>query len=232
MAVSAVISYTELVRRVPIGEFAENTDLVAEMPAIIRQAEDTLYGRIDHDWLQTTLTGKTVGAAPPPNLSGTSDILDLSAESPALLEIRGISIQYKTAAEYTPLERRSAEYLRMLYSRNRPGRPRFYCDDGHLKYRVFPFPAQLFTLKVTANVKLPYLAVTTQETNRFTTDTPRAIDRACMYHAAIFMKDMQAASVYEKEMDAALLESNLLAARRRRDETDQRPRETANAQGA
>lgn len=225
------ITYTELVRRIPLGVYAENTDLVAEMPVIIRKAEEMLAGRVDHDFLQTTITGKSIGNATV-NPSGGDDDLDLSAESPRVLEVRSIRIKHRgRATQWVPVHRREINFLRTLYSMNTPGVPRYYGEDkGVLNLVFFPYPNALYDLEITAN-KVPAFLTSGNQTNAFTIHCPRALEWACMHFAALFMKDFTAAQGYSSDVDNALTEANMLGARRRRDEGAQRPQETANAQG-
>lgn len=227
---AADVSYDELLRRVPLWLYAENTALAAEMPAIIGRAEDHLVNVLDHDIFQTVLTSKTIGASPV-NVVTDDDKLDLSAETPRLMELRSIRIAYKGGADWTPVEPRNDEMLSMLYSRNRPARPRYYGQHGdQLKLKFYPFPDRVYTLKITANVMPVRMAVGVQN-NKISTMFPRAFESAVFHQAAIFMQDQPMADKYQAEMMAAIPEANLASSRKRRDETGTRPIETTNAAG-
>ena len=225
------ITYTELVRRVPLWLYADNTSLVDEMPNIITEAEDELILRLDHDLFQTALTGFTVGADPyDPN--GTADLIDLSAEDPAIFEVRAIRLKLREQAHnWWPIHRRDIEMLSTLYANNSPGQPRFYATyPALLQYRVFPYPRTAYDVEITANVQ-PARLSNTVDTNVLTDQFPRAMEKATLRQAALFMKDSGAAATYEGEMMQSVNEANMQVSRRRRDETGVRPVETANATG-
>lgn len=227
----ADISYTELVRSIPIWLYSENsTALLADLPRIIADAEDMLVQRLDHDLFRSTVTGKTVGEDVI-DLNGADDVVDLGNETPRILEVRSIRIGYRMGTESPPLERREIEYLSMLYSRNSPGRPRYYAEDGSpLRLRVFPYPREQYDLLIAANV-VPTPLSGSNNTNILTEEYPRAVKFACLYQAALMMKNWEDAGRYEQEMMQALPEANAQTARRRRDETAIRPQETTNAMG-
>lgn len=227
------ITYDELVRSVPIWVYATNRDIVAEMPRIISDAEDELVLKIDHDLFQTVLTGFTIGPPAVPDPGEDYSVFDLTDHDPRVFEVRAMRLAYKGEHDWVPLERRPLEFLSMLYSRNKPGRPRYYAEFGDtLRLRVFPYPAQEYQLEVTANVHPLRLGPTPEaQTNRLTRDFPRAVEKACLRQAALFMKNWEDATAYGNEMTSALTEANAQMARRRRDETGTRPEETVNAVG-
>lgn len=216
------IDYDELIRRVPIWMIAQNRDLVAEMPNIVQQAHEQLVGLIDHDLLKTRL---------PPIPVALDGLVDLTAVAPQVFEVRSLSIPYKDAG-MVPLERRGLQYLQALYPKSKPGRPRYYAEDGEtLLLRMFPPPPVVLQCDVEANQEPPVLSPTNQ-TNLFGEKTPRALEMATIYRAAYFMKEWDTAQQYQTEMIAAVTEANSQVVRRRRDETDTRPIDTANRQGS
>lgn len=215
-------TYDELVRQVPIWGYNQNRDLVAEMPALVAQAEDQIFELVDHDLFQTILTGHTL-------TNGNPD-LDLSAVV-GLQEIRAIRLAYRGSYSYTPLERRDLEALTMMFTINRPARPRFYAEYGDInRVRVFPVPNADFDLEITANVE-PQRLTPANQTNILASRFPRVYEKATLRQAALFMKNAQDAATYEGEMMSALQEASIAIARKRRDETGTRPVETSNASG-
>jgi hypothetical protein len=103
-----MITYDELIRRAPEWLYAQNRSLVDEMPAIVSQAHEQLINVIDHDLFRTVITGKTLDNT---NL-GT---IDLSAESPRVLEIRGVRLRYRQSDDgWTPLLRRDLDNVDAL----------------------------------------------------------------------------------------------------------------------
>lgn len=217
------ISYTELVRRVPIWLYAQNRSIVGEMPNIIEEAEEQLMLVLDHDLFRTTLGPFTVGPSAP--------VLDLSNLPTPVMEVRAINIDYRNGNGYTPMERRDAEALRMMYPMRQPRRPKFYSEDGGiLLYEFYPFPDRDYEVNVTANVH-PARLSDTQDTSILTEQYPRALEKAVLRQGALFMKNYEDATRYENEMMNSVDEANRQTGRRRRDETGERGRETANAGG-
>lgn len=215
-------TYTELATNTPLWLYANNRDLVDEMPTIIAQAHEQLINVIDHDLFRTLITGKTVG---------TDGLIDLSAEDPRVLEVRGIRIKWQGEDSWTPIFRRDLETMTMLYARNRPRRPLYYSEySGPLVLKVFPSPPEVLDIQVTANVEPAVLTVSNQ-TNVLSQQASRALEKATFRQAALFMKNWEDAQIYEKEMIGAVTEINAQIDRRRRDETGQRPVETANQLG-
>lgn len=216
------VTYDDLLTRTPDQLYAQNRSLVDAMPTIVAQAEEQLHQILDHDLFQTRLTGLSLTVGDP--------LLDLTGQA-GLLDVRAVRVQYH-GASYVPLERRNLEMLSMLYTDDRPGIPRFYSDYGDTNIlRVFPVPRQTYAVEVTANVLPPALGPSTQS-NVIALKYGRALERAVFRQAAIFMKNKADEERFNAEMAAAVGEANAAIARRRRDDTDVRPRETANAKGA
>lgn len=218
-------TYDEIVRRTPDWMYAQNRSLVAEMPTIIAQAHEQLVNLLDHDLFRTVITGKKLEAS-------NNGIIDLSAETPRVFEVRALRIKYREGDSFTPIQRRDLEMLTMLYARNAPKRPLYYAEySGPLVLKVFPAPREDYDLEITANVEPPVLTSENQS-NIITREAFRAMERATFRQAALYMRDWQAAAEFEKEMGTALTEVNAQISRRRRDETGQRQIEATNVQGA
>ena len=218
------LTYNELISQAPTWLYAENRSLVDNMPDVVVKAERQLVLVIDHDLFRTTLPGDTL-------LAGDSAV-DLSANEPLIMEVRGFRVRWRDGDDHwTPIMYREAEYLAMLYSNQRQGRPKYYTQDGgFLKFQVYPTPERDYDIEITANVTPPALGASVQE-NVLTKQFPRAVEMAVYRQAATFMKDAAAEAKYDSEMMAAIPEANMQSARRRRDEAGTRPRETVNASG-
>lgn len=217
------VSFNELKRVVPIWLYAQNKTLVAEMPNIIRQAEEELMLRLDHDLFQTILRGKVV--------SPTTPLIDLTTERPKVMEVRALRLDYTRVGNFTPLERRDLEFLTMLYADARPARPRFWAEYGNINtLKVFPAPQMAYPLEITINVQPEPLSDAVQE-NEITAQFPRAMEQATLYRGSVFMKNMTDAEMYKAEMEASIGEANAALARRRRDMTAKKPRDIANGTG-
>lgn len=218
------MDYAELIRRTPEWLYARNRDLLnTEMPNIVLQAHEQLINVIDHDFFRARVANLTLP---------TDGVLDLPTLIPRLLEVRAIRVQYRQAGEFTPLFQRDQEMLTMLYANNRPGRPRYYCEyDGPKIVKVYPQAPMAMNIEVTANIAPEPLSPTVAN-NVIGDLAPRAMEKATFRQAALFMKDQAAAATYEQEMMAAVVELNSSIGRGRRDETDVKPRTTANTTGS
>lgn len=215
------VSYDDLVQNTPVWLYAQNRDIVNEMPKIISDAEDHIINLLDHYLFQQVVGDITV-------LAGDRDV-DLS--SYGILELRSMRAYFRDAGGVTPLERRDLEAMTMLYASNRQGRPRYYSQYGGVDtVRLFPIPSEDIDIEVTANVMPPKLGVA-QQTNIISEKFPRVMERAVLRQGAIFMKNNQDEQRYAAELTSAITEANSAIGRLRRDETGTRPVETINASG-
>lgn len=203
--------YDTLIARVPKWLYAQNQSLVADMPQIIQQAQDQIVGVLSHD-IFTVVT--TVAA------TATGQI-DLRALDPTPFEVRGIGIP--RGGRFVPIERRDFEMLSMLYPTGVGGPPRYYAEsNGPLVVQLFPVPSTPVTVQVRYNATPAYLTPE-HKTNAITTYAFRAMEKATMRQAAIYMKDWQMAEVYKTEMTEAIVEANAQISRRHRDDTGTKP---------
>ena len=218
-------NYNELIRRIPEWMYAQNRDLTNEVEELVSKAHNQIINLLDHDLFRTTISGKSLTAA-------SDGVLDLSAESPRVLEIRSIRIDYNGTGGYTPIMRRDLEMLTMLFASNTAARPRFYAEySGPLVIKAFPAPDVDYDIEVTANVEPPVLAPS-QQTNIISTQHYRVIETATFRQAALYMRDWAAAEEYAKELGSAITEANAAIQRRKRDETDKRPQDASNVMGS
>jgi hypothetical protein len=219
------ITYNELIRRTPVWAYATNRDIVAEMVNIVQEAHEQIIGILDHDLFRTLITTKTL-------TQSSLGVLNLSAETPRILEIRAIRMRYRGGSDdWAPLMRRDLEMLSMLYARNRPRQPLYYAEySGPLVIKAFPAPDRDYDLQITANVE-PVVLSPSNQTNIISTQFPRVMEKATFRQAALFMKNWEDAKIYEKEMVDAVNEANAQIQRRKRDTTETRPVDTTNVQG-
>lgn len=219
------MDYAELIRRVPVWMWAQNRDLVAEMPNIVAEAHDQIVNLIDHDFFQTEVDGLTL-------TRDSGGQLDLAVLVPGILEVRDIVVQlYAGSTHAFPLERRDSTMLAMLYPGPRPGIPRYWTERGGiLQIRVAPAPVRDYPMRLTAAVAPAPLAPG-NPTNVIGDRASRVMENAALRRAAVFMKDPESEARYEKEMTAGIVELNAQIGRRRRDNAGTRPRDTTNAQG-
>lgn len=215
------VTYDQLVQETPLGLYAQNRDIVAEMPRLIAKAEDRIFELIDHDLFQTVLTGKTLLAGDP----------EIDLTSDGVREVRAIRLAYRGDNQWTSLLRRDLEFLTMLYTVNRPGRPLYYAEYSAIDIlRVFPVPREDYQLEVTANV-FPERLGPTNQTNILSQRFPQVYEQAVLLRGAIFMKSPKDVATFTDGLNEAVLAANTSIARRRRDQTGTRETETANMAG-
>ena len=216
------ITYNELVTQTPQQLRRANDDLIAEMPRLIKDAEEEVILQLDHDLFRTIITGKSVSVG--------NAVVDLTDQN-ELMEVRSISMQYRSGDQAPALEMRNQEYLEMLFSVNRPGRPRYYSNfEEWNKIKVWPTPNETYDLTIHANVE-PTPLSGGNPTNVISDKFPRVIQMAVFLQGAHFMKNDSDIARYEGELAAALTRANAAISRRRRDEVTTRPTEAANAVG-
>lgn len=215
------MSYTELIRAAPLAAYAENRDLVAEMPNIVRRAQEYVVMRLDHDAFWQKLPRTTVGK---------DGVIDDSNFPNDLMEVRSVRVRWRSGDRWYSLLRRDSDMLSTLYTDDSRGPPKVYSDgpDGLVAY---PRPGRVIDAEVRANVAPAILSPTVQ-TNLFTDKYPQVIENAVVREAGVFMLDAKIQQTYGSETDAALAAANAQIARQKRDESAQRPVETRNAGGA
>lgn len=217
-------TYNDIIAAAPIALMAQNRSVLdpATMQILVRQAEDEIIELLDHDAFRTTLQQPAV-------ISPGTDVIDLSAEAPSVLEVRALRI---AADDYSmPMERRDIERLNALYPTGEPGVPRFYAEDeAPLVLRVFPPPDQEYRITVTANVEPLRLSPDIQ-TSVLSQRHPRILEMMVFKHLARFMRNSTDEARYGREAEAALMGVNTQFARRRRDETGLTGTPTANRVG-
>lgn len=216
------LTYNQLVAEVPVILMAQNRTLAQNMDIVIRQAEDEIIQRIDHDAFRTVISpGFTVD---PVNTT-----IDLTTQSSPVLEVRAMRLDL--GGQQVTLERREIERLRMTFGADDQGVPRFYAeDDAPLIYRVFPTPDTTYPVAVTANVEPDRLSVSVQET-LLTRRWPRLVEMAVLKYGARFMRNQTDETRFGAAMGEALAEALIQISRRRRDETATKPQTTANLTG-
>ena len=214
--------YDELIAEAPQWLYAQNRDLVDNMPEVLAQAELQVYQRLEHDAFRDTINGLTLD---------TDGVIDLTSVVPQVFEVRSVRVQYKGDDSYVPLLERNIEYLEMLYGRAKPGRPLYYAEDDTTLYlRAYPKPSSALPLQIRANVE-PTALSPSNKTNLVTQRYYRVIQLATFRQAAIYMKNEADTVRYTNELNDALSEANAQIARRRRDETETKPKDTSNKAG-
>lgn len=217
------MTYNDLIAELPGIMMAQNRTMTeaAVLQQIVRDAEDEIIERIDHDAFRDRLAARTLPA-------GVSE-LDLSAEPRRVLEVRAIQVEID--GELYPMERREIERLYAIYRGSGEGPPRFYSeDDTPLLLRVFPTPDIAYPVRVSANIEPLRLGPDIQQ-SVLTYSYPRLLRMAVRKHAAMYMRNPTDEQRYAAAADGALMEANTQLARRRRDETGVTSASTANRTG-
>lgn len=217
------MTYDDIIAELPTILMAQNRAMVDadQLQRIVREAEDEIIERLDHDVFRARLAPRTV--------SDTQDFIDLSDEPRRVLEVRAIQVVLPYGIY--PLERREIERLNALYMGSAVGVPRYYAeDDTPLLLRVFPRPDTPYDLNVAANIEPERLSPAVQQ-SVLTRTYPRLLNMAVRKHGAHFMRNPADEQRYGALMDAALMEANTGLSRRRRDETALQPSKTANRTG-
>jgi hypothetical protein len=212
------LTYDALVSKIPVAAYARNQDLMDEMPDVVSRAAAYVTDRLDHDAFH---------AAPQDVTIPTTGELALPAGT---LEVRSLRVRF-AGRGWTPLLPRHVETLTALFAARPVGRPQFYGRAAEDTVLVFPRPAQPVTAQLVVNLRPAALGPATQ-TNVLTERYEAVLRAAVLREAALFMADQGLLSTYASETDTLLTAVNAGLARQRRDETAQRPMETANVRGA
>lgn len=220
------MTYDEIIAFAPLALYAQNRDLTAEMPQLVKQAQDYVVSRLDHDaFATTTLPDTTISA---------EGMLDTSPITSRLLELRSLSWEF-APDRFQPLLPRAYEIMLMLYSDRPRGRPRYYAQadgfDPLPLIRVFPAPGRVLTARARGNIAPESLAPGVQE-NLLSRNFPQLLQYATAREAAVFMADPAMQQRWEDELTDALVAANAQVGRRTRDEAAQRPVDTRNARGS
>lgn len=216
------MTYDDLIAYAPLATISRNRDTVAEMPNIVRRAQNYLVARLDHDLFRTLLPAIPIGA------DGVLDPTDIPG---TLLEVRSVQVEVSPGS-WLPLLRRSEEMLVALHSDNPRGRPRFYSVTASGDIQTYPTIGETgMTARVTANVSPPVLAPD-EQTNIISNQFPELFEFAATMEAAIFNIDPATTELYRGRVDETLLVANRQISRRTRDENAQRAVETRNITGA
>lgn len=216
------MTYDELIAYAPLALIMRNRDTVAQMPDIVRRAQNYLVARLDHDLFRTTIPNAQIGA---------DGVIDQTGFPGEILEIRSISVQVSPGT-WLPLIRRSEEMLIALHSDSPRGQPRYYAVTAAKTIQTFPALGVAGKLaRITANIAPPTLSQITQM-NIISQEFPELFEFATAMEAAVFNIDAATTQLYQGRVSETLQVANAQISRRTRDESAQRAVETRNIQGA
>jgi hypothetical protein len=222
------VTFDYLIARVPVALVASNLNWTAELPALIRRAELRVLRGCNPDLLKQKLTG-TLGAA--------SRVIDLSSTAtyPYFKALRELWLDVPGTSATPPSRRvllpRSHDYLTALYGNDlATSLPRFYCEAEIKRFELYPFPDAAYAWSAFANLEAVPLSPSNQ-TNLFTAELPQVLEQAAILEGAMWMKDTAAVQIWQEQLDRSLGDTGVEIARKRRDETTVRPRQTDNVTG-
>lgn len=214
-------TYDDLIAYGPLATYTANRETVAEMPKLVRRAQDYITARLDHDLF----------AEDDINLSlGDDGLVHSTALPEGFLEIRHFMVRTATGG-FFPILPRPETMLEALYPADRQGQPRYYARLRHMTYKVFPRPWQAIPVRLRANVAPAALSPAVQ-TNILTERFPGTFEVALLREAALFNLDMPQVELHTKTLLDMLGASNRQISRLTRDESAQRPTETRNVEGS
>lgn len=213
-------TYDDIIAYAPVAAFLQNRDTIAEMPQIVRRSQTYVTRRLDHDFFRHAFPGRTADA---------TGVVTTGIDEGLLLEIRSISVVQGNRSH--PVHPRDFYMLEALFYDQPRGVPQFWAHTPSGEIRIFPAPGREVTVDISANIKEPVLSPSQQE-NRISVHHPELMEQAVAMHVALFNLDAQAAQMYSDQLTELLVVVNAEIARRRRDETSQRPIEARNVTGS
>lgn len=214
-----MVTYLSLLTDIPAALNAQNSEMIDEMPAIIGRAERFVVGLLDTATLRTMPWEMTVAPG---------ELLWLPDD---FLEVRQVAYA-NPAGGWMPIFPRQEEMLRARFSGRPPAPyPKYYAELYDRFLEMFPTPSIELCVRISANRRPPYLSEC-DPTNELTERHPDLLRAAALREGAVFMEDESQVAQYTQEAQSWAEISNRAAARRRRDESSQRPNDTSNVQGA
>ena len=222
------VTYNSLVASIPKMLMAENRSWGSELAEVIRRAEDRVLLNIQPDLLKVELTG-SLGTDD--EWSRTIDVTELDEEVGA--EFKGWRSLYLSASGVRMiLTPKATDFCIALYPLDSVvRRPKHYAERIASVFDLYPYPDQGYSWAGVANVK-PLPLGAGRQTNLLTEKAPALIETACFLEGALWMKDAQAAAIWQSAYEDLTGDKNANIRRSRRDDTTRRDRETENAGGA
>jgi hypothetical protein len=196
-------SYTQLYDYIRSASENDDTEFAAAIPTFIDQTRMRLSRDIDTYGfvVYTTVAVSTYLVSVP------SDALVLK------------NVTYVSAGRYSQLIMRTDEFLREYWpQRTSVGEPKYYARWGYNQILVAPAPS------TSASLEISYVQIPTSigsvgtSTNWLTEYAPEALFYGCMQEACMFMKNYQAAALWEGKYQDAVGKLRNEARRTRQDD--------------
>jgi len=196
-------SYTELYNYIKSASENDDTEFAQAIPTFIDQTRMRLSRDID----TYGFVVYTTAAVSTYLVSVPSDALVLKA------------VNYVSAGRYSQLIMRTDEFLREYWpDRTSVGEPKYYARWGFNQILIAPAPY------TSASLEISYVQIPTSigsvgtSTNWLTEYAPEALFYGCMQEACMFMKNYQAAAIWEGKYQDAVGKLRNEARRTRQDD--------------
>ncbi|NBR00609.1 MAG: hypothetical protein EBT97_09200 [Actinobacteria bacterium] len=196
-------SYTQLYDYIRSATENDDTEFAAAIPTFIDQTRMRLARDID----TYGFVVYTTAAVSTYLVSIPSDALVLK------------NVTYVSAGRYSQLIMRTDEFLREYWpQRTSVGEPKYYARWGYNQILVAPAPS------TSASLEISYVQIPTSigsvgtSTNWLTEYAPEALFYGCMQEACMFMKNYQAAALWEGKYQDAVGKLRNEARRTRQDD--------------
>lgn len=169
------LSYTELLRIVPLYQEQRGDTFIAEVPTFISLAENRIAAEMKQQGFQVTVTSTLP----------TDGVM----EKPAWWR-ETISFSYTNAAgKRIPLFPRTVQYCQNYWpDSSETGQPKFYADYNVSNYLIVPTPVSAFECELLYYARLEPLSAA-NDSNWMTLNAPHALFYAVMMEANIFLKN-------------------------------------------
>jgi len=196
-------SYTQLYDYIRSATENDDTEFAAAIPTFIDQTRMRLARDID----TYGFVVYTTAAVSTYLVSVPSDALVLK------------NVTYVSAGRYSQLIMRTDEFLREYWpQRTSVGEPKYYARWGYNQILVAPAPSTSATLEI-SYVQIPTsIGSVGTSTNWLTEYAPEALFYGCMQEACMFMKNYQAAALWEGKYQDAVGKLRNEARRTRQDD--------------
>lgn len=196
-------SYTQLYDYIRSATENDDTEFAQAIPTFIDQTRMRLSRDID----TYGFVVYTTAAVSTYLVSVPSDALVLKA------------VNYVSAGRYSQLIMRTDEFLREYWpDRTSVGEPKYYARWGFNQILIAPAPS------TSASLEISYVQIPTSigsvgtSTNWLTEYAPEALFYGCMQEACMFMKNYQAAAIWEGKYQDAVAKLRNEARRTRQDD--------------
>jgi hypothetical protein len=214
------MNFNELIENAPAWVHGESDEVLRKMTQYVRQAEKRLVRDLEREAFKTVVTG---------NVTGEDPTIDLRTND--AIEVRRLKVVVDDTDVI--LIMRAMGFLEALFNDRADRRvPQFYAETAERNlYRIFPPPEVQLPWEATITAQPPLLS-SSNPTNTLTVRFGNLLEADVFRRACMFKGDATRAAEYKNEYMEELALANAEIRRVRRDESEIRPRETANRVGA